>query len=64
MEPSREAATEGGGGATSVRHVYRAVVQVVLIFGDDTWVLSEAVSRNMEGGHVGFLRQITGQRAV
>ena len=43
---------------------YRALVQTVLLFGAETWVLSEAVSRKLEGVHVGFLRQITGQRAV
>ena len=43
---------------------YRVFVQTVLLFGAETWVLSEAVSRKLEGVHVGFLRQITGQRAV
>ena len=43
---------------------YRAVVQAVLLFGAETWVLYEAMSRNLEGAHVGFLRQITGQRVV
>ena len=43
---------------------YRAVVQKFLIFGVENWVLSEAMSRNLEGVHVGFLRQITGQRVV
>ena len=43
---------------------YRLVVHTVLLFGADTWVFSEAVSRNMEGVHVGFLRRITVHRAV
>ena len=43
---------------------YRAVVQTFLIFGAETWVLSEAISRNLEGVHVGFLRHITRQRSV
>ena len=43
---------------------YRAVVQAVLILEAETWVLLEAMSRKLEGLHVGFLRQITGQRAV
>ena len=37
---------------------YRAVVQVVLLFGEETWVLLAAISTNLEGGHVGFLRQV------
>ena len=43
---------------------YRAVVQLVLLFGADTWVLSEAVSRKIEGVHMGFLRRIMRKRAV
>ena len=43
---------------------YWAVVQAVLLFGVETWVLSEAMSRKLEGVHVGFLRQITGKGAV
>ena len=43
---------------------YRAVVQSVLIFGAEDWVLSEAMSRKLEGVHVGFLWRITMQRAV
>ena len=43
---------------------YRAVVQAVLLFGAETWVLSEAMPHNLEGVHVGFLRQITGKRVV
>ena len=36
----------------------------ILKIGTENWVLSEAMSRKLEGVHVGFLRQITGQRAV
>ena len=43
---------------------YQAVVQTVLIFGVETWIFPEEMSRKLEGAHVGFLRQITGQRAV
>ena len=43
---------------------HRAVVQTVLIFGEETWVLSEAISSNLEEVHMGFLNQITGQREV
>ena len=34
---------------------YRAVVQVVLLFGAKTWVLSAAMLKNIKGVHVGFL---------
>ena len=40
---------------------YWAVVQAVLIFGDETWFLLEAMSKNLEGVHVGFLKQMTGK---
>ena len=43
---------------------YQAVVQEVLLFGAETWVLSEAISRKLEGVHAGFLRRIMRQRAV
>ena len=38
---------------------YRAGIQAVLIFGVGTWVLLAAMSKKMEGVHVGFLRQVT-----
>ena len=43
---------------------YWAVVQAVLIFGAETWVLSEAMSQNLEGVQVGLINQIMGQREV
>ena len=42
---------------------YQAVLQAVLIFGAETWVLLVEMSRNLEGVHVGFLRQVTGQKS-
>ena len=42
---------------------YPAVVQTVLLFGAETWVLLEDISRNMVGLHVGFIIQVTGQKA-
>ena len=42
---------------------YRAVIQVVLIFELESWVLSYVIMRLMEGSHVGFLRYITGNHA-
>ena len=41
---------------------YLEVVQAVLIFGADTWVLLAAMSQNLEGMHVGFLRKMTDQK--
>ena len=38
---------------------YRAVVQSVLLFGVETWVLLVEISKNLEGVHVVFLRQVT-----
>ena len=43
MDSAGETAKEAGGGTASVHNVYRKVVQAVLIFGADTWVLSEAM---------------------
>ena len=43
---------------------YWAVVQTVLLFGAETWILLEAMYRKLEGGNEYFPRQITGQRAV
>ena len=34
---------------------YRAVVQAVLLFGAETWVLLSAMLNKIEGVHVGFL---------
>ena len=42
---------------------YRAVVQAVLLFGPESWVLLEAVGRMVEGTHTGFMRKIMGKRA-
>ena len=41
---------------------YRAVVQEVLTFGAETWVLSAEMSQNLERLHVGFLIKMTGQK--
>ena len=42
---------------------YRAVVQAVLLFVAETWVLSEAMLNKLEGVHVGLLRQVMGMKA-
>ena len=42
---------------------YRAVVQAVLLLGAETWVLLAAMSRKLEGVHIGFLRQVPDNKA-
>ena len=42
---------------------YHVVVQAVLLFGYETWVLTAAMIQNLEGVHVGFLRQVMGKKA-
>ena len=37
----------------------RAVVQAVLLFGAETWVLTEPMMQRLEGAHVSFLCRIT-----
>ena len=43
---------------------YRVVIQAVLIFAADSWVLLDAIMRKVDSTHVGFLIQITGKRAI
>ena len=43
---------------------YPEVVQSDLLYGTETWVWSEATSREIDGVHVGFLRRIKRQRAA
>ena len=38
---------------------YRAVIQAVLLFGSETWVLFSPMTQRLEGVHVGFLRHVT-----
>ena len=40
---------------------YRAVVKIVLLFRSETWVLFAAMTKRMEGFHVGLLGQVTGK---
>ena len=42
---------------------YRAVVQVVILFGSENWVLMAVIMQNIEGVHVRFLQQVTGKKA-
>ena len=42
--------------------LYRTVVQAVILFGSETWVLTSAMLKNIEGVIVGFLRQVAGMK--
>ena len=42
---------------------YREVIQELLIFGDETWVLSEAMEWKVEEKHTVFIWHITRKRA-
>ena len=42
---------------------YRAVAQAIFLYGLETWVLSVAMEKKVEGAHTDFLRQIMGKRA-
>ena len=51
-----------GGDLILSEKFYRVVVQVVLLFRADTWVLLADMLKNLEGVHVVFLRQVTGMK--
>ena len=36
---------------------YCTVFQAVLLFGDETWVLMEEMTKNLKGAHIVFLRR-------
>ena len=40
----------------------RTVVQAVILFGAETWVLSVVMLKKLEGVHVVFLRYVTGMK--
>ena len=42
---------------------YCALVQLVLLFGSETWMLTEAMMQNIEGVYMGFLQQVTVKKA-
>ena len=55
---------KGRGKETTVlAKIYRVLVQAVLFFGAETWVLTEKMSQRLEGLHVIFLRQVTRKQA-
>ena len=42
---------------------YRAVVQVVILYASETWVLLVSIAKRIEGMHTEVMRMITGKRA-
>ena len=42
--------------------LYKAVVQAIILYGSETWVLSESMANRIEGMHMEFLKMITGKR--
>ena len=56
-------ATIRRGGHRVSEMFYRAVSQVILLYGSETWVLSAAMENKVEGAHTYFPRQITRKRA-
>ena len=43
---------------------YRVVVQAVLFFGAETWVILVPMLQRLEEAHVGVLRQVTVKHAM
>ena len=41
----------------------RAVVQAILLYGSETWVLSVSMAKRIEGTHTEFLIMFTEKRA-
>ena len=42
---------------------YRMVVQAILLYGSETWVLLASMTNRIEGMHTEFLQMITGERS-
>ena len=42
---------------------YRAVVQAIILYGSETWVLLASMKKRIEETHTEFLQMITGKRA-
>ena len=41
---------------------YRVVVQLILLYGSEMWVLSVLMANRIEGTHMEFMQMITGKR--
>ena len=53
---------KGRYGHQSVGNVIWALVQEMLLFGSEFWVLSTAMYKTAEGAHTGFLQKVTGNQ--
>ena len=61
MQVSKVLRTEGADPKICA-NFYKAVVQTVLLFGSETWVISPAMLRTLEGFHHRIARQISGHK--
>ena len=52
-----------GTGVKVLEILYKEVIHVVLLFGLESWILSEEMEKTVKGEHTGFLRQIMGKCA-
>ena len=52
-----------GSESAVLEKIYHSVVQVVLFFGADTWVILAPTSQRLDGVHLGFLQQVTKSKA-
>ena len=43
--------------------LYRAVVQAIILYGSEMWVISTSMVKRVEVTHTEFLQLITGKRA-
>ena len=43
--------------------IYRAVVQAIILYGSETWVLSASIVKRIEGTYTELLQLITGKKA-
>ena len=40
---------------------YMSVVQAIILYGSEMWVLSESMAKRIQGTHTEFLQMITGR---
>ena len=53
----------GGAYSNVLASFYRAVVQAIILYGSETWVLSASMAKRIEGTHMESLQMMTGKRA-
>ena len=44
--------------------LYRAVMQAIILYGSEMWVLLGSMAKRIEGMHTEFLQMITGKRGT